>query len=99
MEILELKNITEMKLNKHAQRRMEGTEEQISEPEDREREFIQPEQQRRQAETRQYPEPSVQFSSVAQSCPTLCDPMDGSTPCFSVYHTVKSCWPQATVAH
>ena len=86
MEILELKNITEMKLNKHAQRRMEGTEEQISEPEDREREFIQPEQQRRQAETRQYPEPSVQFSSVAQSCPTLCDPMDGSTPCFSVYH-------------
>ena len=86
MEILELKNITEMKLNKHAQRRMEGTEEQISEPEDREREFIQPKQQRRQAETRQYPEPSVQFSSVAQSCPTLCDPMDGSTPCFSVYH-------------
>ena len=44
MEILELKNITEMKLNKHAQRRVEGTEEQISEPEDREREFIQPEQ-------------------------------------------------------
>ena len=29
---------------------------------------------------------SVHFSSVAQSCPTLCDPMDGSTPCFSVYH-------------
>ena len=86
MEILELKNITEMKLNKHAQRRMEGTEEQISEPEDREREFIQPEQQRRQAETRQYPEPSVQFSSVAQSCPTLCDPMDGSTPGFPVHH-------------
>ena len=24
---------------------------------------------------------SVQFSSVAQSCPTLCDPMDCSTPC------------------
>ena len=23
---------------------------------------------------------SVQFSSVAQSCPTLCDPMDCSTP-------------------
>ena len=23
---------------------------------------------------------SVQFSSVPQSCPTLCDPMDGSTP-------------------
>ena len=25
-----------------------------------------------------------QFSSVAQLCPTLCDPMDGSTPGFSV---------------
>ena len=25
-------------------------------------------------------EPSVQFSSVAQSCPTLCDPIDGSPP-------------------
>ena len=24
--------------------------------------------------------PSVQFSSVAQSCPTLCDPIDGSPP-------------------
>ena len=24
--------------------------------------------------------PSVQFSSVIQSCPTLCDPMDCSTP-------------------
>ena len=29
---------------------------------------------------------SVQFSSVAQSCPTLCDPMDCSTPGFPVYH-------------
>ena len=27
--------------------------------------------------------PSVQFSSVTQSCPTLCDPMDGSTPVHS----------------
>ena len=27
---------------------------------------------------------SVQFSSVAQSCPTLCDPMDCSTPGFPV---------------
>ena len=24
--------------------------------------------------------------SVAQSCPTLCDPVDGSTPGFSVHH-------------
>ena len=26
----------------------------------------------------------VQFSSVTQSCPTLCHPMDCSTPCFPV---------------
>ena len=26
------------------------------------------------------------FSSVAQLCPTLCDPMDGSVPGFSVHH-------------
>ena len=29
---------------------------------------------------------SVQFSSVAQSCPTLCDPMNRSTPGLSVHH-------------
>ena len=29
---------------------------------------------------------SVQFSSAAQSCPTLCDPMDCSTPGFPVHH-------------
>ena len=29
---------------------------------------------------------SVQFSSVAWSCPTLCDPMDCSTPGFPVHH-------------
>ena len=28
----------------------------------------------------------VQFSSVAQSCPTLCDPMDCSTPGLPVHH-------------
>ena len=28
----------------------------------------------------------VQFSSVSQSCPTLCDPMDYSTPDFPVHH-------------
>jgi len=28
----------------------------------------------------------VQFSSVAQSCPTLCDPMNCSTPGLSVHH-------------
>ena len=31
-------------------------------------------------------EHSVQFSSVAQSCPTLCDPMDCSTPGLPVHH-------------
>ena len=29
--------------------------------------------------------PSVQFSSVAQSCPTLCDPMNHSTPGLPVH--------------
>ena len=29
---------------------------------------------------------SVQFSSVSQSCLTLCDPMNRSTPCLPVHH-------------
>jgi len=29
---------------------------------------------------------ALQFSSVTQSCPTLCDPMDCSTPGFPVHH-------------
>ena len=29
---------------------------------------------------------ALQFSSVAQSCPTLCDPKDCSTPGFSAHH-------------
>ena len=29
---------------------------------------------------------SAQFNSVAQSCPTLCDPMDCSMPGFPVHH-------------
>ena len=29
---------------------------------------------------------SVQFSLVAQLCPTLCDPMNRSTPGFPVHH-------------
>ena len=28
----------------------------------------------------------VQFSSVTQSCPTLCNPMNHSTPGFPVHH-------------
>ena len=31
---------------------------------------------------------SVQFSSVAQSCPTLCDPMNCSTPGLPVHHYI-----------
>ena len=33
---------------------------------------------------------SVQFSSVAQSCPTLCDPMDCRTPGLPVHHNCRS---------
>ena len=32
---------------------------------------------------------SVQFSSVAQLCPTLCNPMDCSTPGFPVHHQLS----------
>ena len=35
---------------------------------------------------RQFSISSVQFSSVAQSCPTLGDPMNRSTPGLSVHH-------------
>ena len=38
---------------------------------------------------------SVQFSSVAQSCPTLCDPMNRSTPGLSVHHHL----PESTQTH
>ena len=31
-----------------------------------------------------------QFSSVAQSCPTLCDPMNRSTPGLLVHHHLRS---------
>ena len=37
----------------------------------------------------------VQFSSVAQSCPTLCDPMNHSTPGLPVYHQL----PESTQTH
>ena len=38
---------------------------------------------------------SVQFSSVAQSCPTLCDPMNRSTPDLPVHHQL----PEFTQTH
>ena len=40
---------------------------------------------------------SVQVSSVAQSCPTLCDPMDCSTPGFPVHHQLTE--PAQTHVH
>ena len=39
--------------------------------------------------------PSVPFSSVAQSCPTLCNPMDSSTPGLPVHHQ----FPEFTQSH
>ena len=38
---------------------------------------------------------SVQFSSVTQSCPTLCNPMNSSTPGLPVYHKL----PEFTQTH
>ena len=38
---------------------------------------------------------SAQFSSVTQSCPTLCDPMNRSTPGFPVHHQL----PEFTQTH
>ena len=37
----------------------------------------------------------LSFSSVAQSCPTLCDPMNHSTPGLPVYHQL----PESTQTH
>ena len=38
---------------------------------------------------------SIQFSSVAQSCPTVCDPMNRSTPGLPVHHQL----PEFTQTH
>ena len=35
------------------------------------------------------------FSSVTQSCPTLCDPMNHSTPGFPIHHRL----PESTQTH
>jgi len=46
--------------------------------------------------TQQWPSGSFsQFSSVAQSCPTLCDPMNRSTPGLPVHHQL----PEFTQTH
>ena len=39
--------------------------------------------------------PFIQFSSVAQSCPTFCDPMNHSTPGLPVHHQL----PEFTQTH
>ena len=39
--------------------------------------------------------PTVQFSSVTQSCPTLCNPMNHSTPGLPVHHQL----PEFTQTH
>ena len=41
------------------------------------------------------PKAIYQFSSVAQSCPTLCDPMNHSTPGLPVHHQL----PEFTQTH
>ena len=38
---------------------------------------------------------SVQFSSVTQSCPTFCNPMNRSTPGLPVHHQL----PEFTQTH
>ena len=37
----------------------------------------------------------IQFISVTQSCPTLCDPMNHSTPGLPVHHQL----PESTQTH
>ena len=39
--------------------------------------------------------PTIQFSSVAQTCPTLCNPMNHSTPGLPVHHQL----PESTQTH
>ena len=54
-------------------------------------------EQKEQGQSPPYPAPStvLQFSSVAQLCPTLCDPMDCSTPGLPVHHQL----PESTQTH
>ena len=43
------------------------------------------------------PTQNIQFSSVTQSCSTLCDPMDCNTPGFPVHHQLPE--PTQTPVH
>jgi len=47
------------------------------------------------SKVKRQPSESVQFSSVTQSCPTLCDPMNRSTPGLPVHHQL----PEFTHTH
>ena len=39
----------------------------------------------------------LKFSSVAQSCPTVCDPMNGSTPGLPVHHQLSEFTQSASI--
>ena len=41
----------------------------------------------------------LQFNSVAQSCPTLCDPMNRSTPGLPVHHHPRASWKPSCLPH
>ena len=51
--------------------------------------------QHRHTHTHTHTHRNIQFSSVAQSCPTLCDPMNRSTPGLPVHHQL----PEFTQTH
>ena len=45
--------------------------------------------------TKMYTKTELKFSSVAQSCATICDPMNHSMPGFPVHHQL----PESTQTH
>ena len=83
--IIEIKNNLE-----GINRRISEAEEQIMELEDKMVEITSEEQNKvkrmKRTEDSLRDLCSVQFSSVAQSCPTLCKPMNRSTPGLPVHH-------------
>ena len=58
-------------------------------------ETLQIAEKRREEKGKGEKERSVQFSSVAQSCPTRCDPMNRSMPGLPVHHQL----PEFTQTH
>ena len=58
-------------------------------------ETLQIAEKRREEKGKGEKESSVQFSSVAQSCPTRCDPMNRSMPGLPVHHQL----PEFTQTH